>query len=318
MFKAPSRQEIEEKAREHPVIVPEDLEIYKKDFTKFFDEATFEQIVQTFNSFDEEDKKLFYLDFRCQKSNTEYYQELSKTDNLYNCSICKNTLYTHYLDFYNDGTGHYFHHENKPCKCNLIRKSLQLMKDNGLLKLIQKKSFDNFKATEPFQNAMKTKAINFVKAIIAKQKVSYFIGGQSGAGKTHICSAMLAEFARNGICVYFFNYIQDMATLNRYQYSSENREEYESLLSLYKQADILYFDDFMYGEVSMSEQKIIFNIINHRYENDLPCIISSEKTMIDIKRINYSVYGRLYEMCRDYIININKDENKNYRETGGY
>ena len=40
MFKAPSRQEIEEKAREHPVIVPEDLELYKKDFTKFFDEAT--------------------------------------------------------------------------------------------------------------------------------------------------------------------------------------------------------------------------------------------------------------------------------------
>ena len=317
MFKAPSRQEIEENAKVHPVIIPEKIELYKKEFTKFFDEATFEKICQTFNSFDEEGKKFFYLDFIMARNNTEYYQEQKKTDSFYNCLICKNTLNTHTIDFYNDGTGHYFHHEKKICKCNLIRKSLKLMKDNGLLGLIRKKSFENFQVTKSFQQAMKSRAIDFVKAIITKQKVSYFVGGQSGAGKTHICSAMLAEFAKNGICVYFFNYIQDMATLNRYQYSSENREEYETLLSLYKQADILYFDDFMFGEVSMSEQKIIFNIINHRYENDLPCIISSNKTMVDIKKISTPIYGRLYEMCRDYVININNDDSKNYRETGG-
>ena len=155
-----------------------------------------------------------------------------------------------------------------------------------------------------------------MKAIIAKQKVSFFIGGQSGAGKTHICSAILGEFAKHGICVYFFNYINDIATLNRYQYNSTEKDEYENLLSLYKQADILYFDDFMFGEVSVSEQKIIFNIINHRYENDLPCIISSNKTLNDIRRINAPIYGRLYEMCSKFIININNDEAKNFR-TGG-
>lgn len=190
------------------------------------------------------------------------------------------------------------------------------MQDNGLLGIIKKKTFSNFTTTEAFQKIIKTNAINFVKAIIAKQKVSFFIGGQSGAGKTHICSAMLGELAKHGISVYFFNYIQDMATLNRYQYKTEKTDEYENLLSLYKQADILYFDDFMFGEVSVSEQKIIFNIINHRYENDLPCIISSNKTMNDIRRINAPIYGRLYEMCSRFVININNDETKNFR-TGG-
>ena len=248
------------------------------------------------------------------KNNMEYYQSFKKTSNLYNCPLCKNTLYTHSIDFYNDKTGHYFHNKESSCECNLIRKSRELMKKNGLLKLINEKSFSNFNATNDFQKLMKTKAVNFVKTIMSNRKASYFVGGQSGCGKTHICSAMLSEFSNNGICVHFFNYIQDIATLNRYQFSSENRDEFNNLLSLYKQADILYFDDFMYGDVSMSEQKIIFNIINHRYENDLPCIVSSEKTIVDIKKINISIFGRLYEMCRDFMININKDDSKNYRE----
>jgi len=316
MNKAPTIQEIEEKAKEHPVTIPERLELYKSEFTKYFNEETFNKIVEMFNSFDGETKKDFYLDFLMARSNTEFYQEQKKTDSFYNCSICNNTLSTHSIDFYNDGTGHYFHHESKPCKCNLIRKSLKIMQDNGLLGIIKKKTFSNFTTTEAFQKTIKTNAVNFVKAIIAKQKVSFFIGGQSGAGKTHICSAMLGEFAKHGICVYFFNYINDIATLNRYQYNSTEKDEYENLLSLYKQADILYFDDFMFGEVSVSEQKIIFNIINHRYENDLPCIISSNKTLNDIRRVNAPIYGRLYEMCSKFIININNDEAKNFR-TGG-
>lgn len=316
MNKAPTRQEIEEKAKENPVIIPERLELYRSEFIKFFDEETFKQIVEKFNSFDGEDKSRFYLDFLMAKNNMEFYQEQTREDNFYNCSICNNTLKINGLEFYNDGTGHYFHHESKPCKCNLIRKSLKIMQDNGLLGIIKKKTFSNFTTTEDFQKIIKTNAINFVKAIIAKQKVSFFIGGQSGAGKTHICSAILGEFAKHGICVYFFNYINDIATLNRYQYNSTEKDEYENLLSLYKQADILYFDDFMFGEVSVSEQKIIFNIINHRYENDLPCIISSNKTLNDIRRINAPIYGRLYEMCSKFVFNINNDESKNFR-TGG-
>ena len=318
MNKAPTRQEIEEKAKENPVIIPERLELYRAEFIKFFDEETFKQIIEKFNSFDGEAKKRFYLDFLMAKNNMEFYQEQTREDNFYNCSTCNNTLKIHGLEFYNDGTGHYFHHTSKSCKCNLIRKSLKIMQDNGLLGIIKKKTFSNFTTTENFQKIIKTNAINFVKAIIAKQKVSFFIGGQSGAGKTHICSAILGEFAKHGICVYFFNYINDIATLNRYQYNSTEKDEYENLLSLYKQADILYFDDFMFGEVSVSEQKIIFNIINHRYENDLPCIISSNKTLNDIRRINAPIYGRLYEMCSKFVFNINNDESKNFRTGGKY
>ena len=304
---------LSEKAKQSSISIPQNIEDCRDEFN-CFDDLTFTEIVKTYNDFDESGKKSFYLDYKMAKNNMEYYQEFKKEDNFYNCPICKNTLVVHSIDFYNDRTGHYFHNKKSCCKCNQIRKSLDLMKKNGLLGLIQKKSFSNFKAVSDFQKSMKMKAINFVRAMIANKKVSYFVGGQSGSGKTHICSAMLAELVNNGICVHFFNYIQDIATLNRYQFSSENREEFNNLLTLYKQADILYFDDFMYGDVTMSEQKIIFNIINHRYENDLPCIISSEKTIVDIKKINISIFGRLYEMCRDFMININKDDSKNYRE----
>lgn len=297
------------------IVLPTTIDEIKKEFIYFENQSENQRaIVRTYLSFDNEDKKSFLLNYKVAINNKEFLEQQVKQDSFYNCPICHNTLYTHSIEFYNDHCGHYFHNVKTSCKCNLTRKSLRLMEKNGLLNLIKIKSFDNFFVKEGFQNIMKTKAISFTQKILEGEKVSFFIGGQTGCGKTHICSAILSELAKQGICVHFFNYIQDIATLNRYQYSDKYKETFEELMSLYRNADVLYFDDFMYGTVSESEQKLIFNIINHRYSNALPTIISSEKTVNDIKTINKSIYGRINEMVKQNMINISEDDKKNYRE----
>jgi hypothetical protein len=39
--------------------------------------------------------------------------------------------------------------------------------------------------------------------------------------------------------------------------------------------------------------------------------------MIDIEKINTPIFGRLYEMCGEFVTNINSDNKKNYRLIGG-
>ena len=288
-------------------------------------ECDFKEVVNTNNQkqiikehyslLDSEQKKSFYLDYKMAVNNKEYYENIHKDSEVYDCPKCNNTLQIHFIDFYNDNTGHWFHNEIKPCSCVAVRKSLKQMEKNGLLGLIKKKNFSNFVVISNYQRELKSKAIEYTKLLLENGKCSFFVGGQSGSGKTHICSAILSELCKHGVCVNFFNYIQDIATLNRYQYSNfENcKEEYERILHDSIKADILYIDDFFYGDVSQSKQDIIFNIIDQRYKNELPCIISSEKTLNIIKAINISIYGRIREMSKDFIINIAQDDSKNYR-----
>lgn len=59
---------------------------------------------------------------------------------------------------------------------------------------------------------------------------------------------------------------------------------------------------------------IAFELLNCRYNNSkLLTIISSEKTVNEIIKIDEAVGSRIKEKSKNFAININKDIQKNYR-----
>lgn len=318
-------KEFLQKVRERknsPTVYPtiNTFEEFKKVFVVDDTENRQQQLYEIYNKFSEEEKKSFFVKYNCIKNNVEDYNK-SETDdesNLYNCDICKNKKFNKIIQIVFNGTEYFFDDLQVPCKCQKIRKSRQIMKENGLLEIIEEKTFNNFKTPQEFQKLMRTKAVEFTKNILDGKKYSFFVGGQCGAGKTHICSAILNILLKYGICSHFFNYVDDITLLNSYQYSNdkEEKQEFEDKMNLYKNADVLYFDDFMYCDVSKSEQRLLFKLINYRYTKHLVNIISSEKTLWDIKEINPSIYRRIFEETNRgiYVINISPDSQKNYSE----
>ena len=309
--------------RKNPSIVYPKIntfEEFKKVFAVEDTENRQQMLYDIYNKFSEEQKKSFFIKYSCIKNNVEDYNNSQKEDNnnLYDCTICKNKTFNKIIRIVFNGTGVFFDDVEIPCKCQRMRESRQIMKNNGLLDIIEEKTFNNFKTPQEFQKIMRIKAIDFTKEILDGKKFSFFVGGQCGAGKTHICSAILNILLKYGICSHFFNYVDDITLLNSYQYSNdkEEKQEFENKMNLYKNADVLYFDDFMYCDVSKSEQKILFKIINYRYTKHLVNIISSEKTLWDIKEINPSIYRRIFEETNRglYVINISPDSQKNYSE----
>lgn len=94
----------------------------------------------------------------------------------YDCSVCKNRGEVSVIV---DGEI-----RSRLCeKCTPIRKSLKNLKLSGLDKL----DFSNFNVCEDWQ----AKLLDMGKKYVEEIKNEWFyVGGQNGAGKTHICTAV--------------------------------------------------------------------------------------------------------------------------------
>lgn len=83
-------------------------------------------------------------------------------------------------------------------------------------------------------------------------------------------------------------------------------------MNTFNLAEVLIIDDLFKGKINESDINIIFEIVNYRYMNNLPIIVSSEFTPEELLYFDEGIGSRIIEMCKDYIVEIEGREN-NYR-----
>lgn len=226
----------------------------------------------------------------------------------YNCELCKNRGYHAYID----PNGYEIH---KECKCQRIRKTLRLAKRSGLGDILSDFTFKKYIIYEDWQQQIKDTAEAFCNDDIAKW---FYIGGQVGAGKTHICTAIAAHYIKQGCDTKYMLWCEESkklkAIVNEYDLYKEN-------ISVLKNAEVLYIDDFLKtkgGETpTNADINLAFEILNSRLmDKDKITIISSEKTLEEVLEYDEATMSRIYQQAGNYRINIGKDLKKNYRLRG--
>ena len=222
----------------------------------------------------------------------------------YNCDICKNKGFIARLD----ANGYEVH---SACKCQKTRAALRRARKSGLGDIITEYTFDRYKAEQDWQQHIKNTAKAFCVDDAAKW---FFIGGQVGCGKTHICTAIAAYYIKAGHDVQYMLWSEESKKLK----SLVNDQSYQEIIKPYKNIDVLYIDDFLKvksGEnPTAADINLAFEIINHRLlEHDKVTIISSEKTLDDLIDYDEATMSRIYQKTGVYKLNIGKDRNKNYR-----
>lgn len=229
----------------------------------------------------------------------------------YNCKLCKNKGYIFKVIEGKDGT---YQHTCVPCKCDEIRRSILRMKKSGLRDIIKDYTFDKFEDTEPWQQAIKSAAIKYAK----HPEGWFFLGGQSGAGKTHLCTAICREFLLAGRQVIYMLWRDDIVKIKGVVTDSE---EYSKMIDRFKKAEVLYIDDlFKTGKTAENtvqkptgaDINIAFEIINYRYNNpSMLTIVSSELSEDELIDIDEAIGGRIFERADTF--SIAKDRKRNYR-----
>ena len=195
----------------------------------------------------------------------------------------------------------------KECGCMRRKLELQKAKNSGIVPLL-KKNFNNFETTNDWQKNIKALAMEN-----AKTKTWFFIGGQSGAGKTHICSAITNHQSRNNVKVKYMVWTDDIRELKSF--------EDDTLMYQSKRVECLYIDDLFkkpkredgLPNLTAADVDKTWELINFRYSNKLKTIISTELSIDDIIRIDESLGSRIKQNCGKYIINLNRNKERNYR-----
>ena len=165
------------------------------------------------------------------------------------------------------------------CSCMKSRRSIWKMEKSGLKNVIKEMSFERFQATEAWQENIKEKAMDYAESMDGW----LLFCGQVGAGKTHLCTAVCRYQLLNGNEVRYMPWRDDVAKLKALSLDNAEREK---LIADLKNAQILYIDDlFKTGKAldgssnpTNADISIAFEIINYRYINHLPTIVSTEKT----------------------------------------
>lgn len=198
------------------------------------------------------------------------------------------------------------------CECRKLKEAKNMLKMSGIAKAFQDRNFDNFKPTNKKTMNAKMVSLNYVEEferIAGERNNSIAFLGQVGAGKTHLSIAIGNALIKKEIPVIYMEYRIAITGLKR---NMLDDIYYRNQIGKYQNAKVLIIDDLFKGKITESDLNIIFEIINHRYFNGLPVVISSEKTEMDLLDIDEAIGSRIMEMCKGRMI-VFEGVDLNYR-----
>jgi DNA replication protein len=220
------------------------------------------------------------------------------------CPICLNRGYSLY-----ESEGYM---TQKDCTCMVARRSSKNAKKSGLGNLL-KHNLESYVVQKPFQKKAKETALEYLQE---ERKEWFVMLGQSGAGKTHICSAIANELLKRGKEVSYISW-QDFMSEIKKQIAKDDERYFVEI----RDVEVLYIDDFLKSKPTTFELDIAYRILNSRYAKKLVTLISSERFMTEKNRngldglvnVDEAITGRIKELAKNYVIEITNDDAKNYR-----
>jgi DNA replication protein DnaC len=146
-------------------------------------------------------------------------------------------------------------------------------------------TFDTFDETIPgTQNAYEV-ALQYARNGAAGDKNWLVLAGGYGSGKTHLAAAIanlaLHEKHMNPI----FAVVPDLLDYLRTTFRPDADASYDDRVSAFRSADLLILDDLGTENATPWAREKLFQIINHRYNESLPLVVTTNHLDLVDERI---------------------------------
>ena len=202
-----------------------------------------------------------------------------------NCPICKGTGFVHPLlasgnpDF------------SRVVTCHCIQEKLdkehqaRLQRYSGLAKLHRTMKFDKFDLKRV--NLLREQRQNLEMAFDSAVNFAHspdgwlVLQGETGCGKTHLAAA-IANYRLEAGKPVLFVVVPDFLDHLRSTFSPESKVSYDQLFESVKNTPLLILDDFGEQSTTPWAQEKLYQVINHRYNAQLPTVITTRCTTDEI------------------------------------
>ena len=236
-------------------------------------------------------------------SNAEETEEASAASA---CPICKGAGFVHPLL----PSGKPDYSQTVPCSCTLPEREKgrqsRLRKYSGLeARLLQNMTFDSFdwkRANLPPEQRENLKDVFDTALDFAKSPEGWMVfQGVNGCGKTHLAAAIANYLLKEGKAVKFV-VVPDLLDHLRSTFSPESPVSYDQVFEEVKNAPLLILDDLGKQSTSPWAEEKLYQIINHRYNYQLPTVVT---TNCALDEIDNPISSRLADPKISVVWNIN-------------
>ncbi|MGL5868969.1 ATP-binding protein [Clostridium chrysemydis] len=202
----------------------------------------------------------------------------------------------------------------RKCKCSKLEHVKELWKKSDMGYDFLDKNFKSYNPVTVDQKHMKDLATSyFLEFDNIKNSISNSIMllGQSGSGKTHLLTATAYKLIEEkGIGVVYMSFVESLTKLK--QLKVNDTCKYQKSINKYKNAKVLFIDDLFKGKITEADILITFEIINYRINKRLPMMISSERSILELKNFDNAIAGRMFNASKRFVMEI-WGENNDYR-----
>lgn len=199
------------------------------------------------------------------------------------------------------------------CGCMDARRSIRRLNKSNVCRDWQDKTFDRFHAEQEWQMVLKRR----VQAYAADPAGRWLlITGQSGCGKTHLATAAFVKLVK-GACL-SAEYVRWADMVEKMDAVRFDAKAIENCKAKWIGCDLLYMDDLFKkrGNAAVSEREfdITLSLIDARYNDpNKLLIISTERSINELREMDEALAGRIHERCGKNIIQVKREKGRNYR-----
>lgn len=186
-----------------------------------------------------------------------------------------------------------------PCECKQREKELRRLEELerlSNLELLRDKTFEAFVADVPGVRRAYLRAVEYAK----RPQGWLVLFGNYGVGKTHLAAAIANHALRRQIQV-LFAIVPDLLDHLRSTFGPSSEVEYDDRFEMIRTVPLLVLDDLGTENTTPWAREKLFQIMNYRYNDALPTVITSNRKPEDI---DPRIFSRMSDraLCEEHII----------------
>lgn len=196
-----------------------------------------------------------------------------------------------------------------PCECKVRDREERLIDDLRRLSNLDAFADHTFEAFEREAEGIEDAYLEAVR--YARNPHGWlFLHGNCGAGKTHLAVAIaLAAMERQKLSV-LFAVVPDLLDHLRATFDPGAGVAYDERFNAIRNAQLLVLDDLGTENTTPWAREKLYQIFNHRYNEQLPTVITSNQ---DFKRIEERVLSRILDTRLTRYVHVDAEDYRRRR-----